>query len=67
MLSRALPILLALSLGCSACAGGQKHNEWDDIDYTGVYKRAEKRESDSSYKLPPTVRGCVDDDLYNCK
>lgn len=49
----------------TACAGG-KSNKWKDIDYTPVYKAYEKRQNDSGY-TQPSIIGCVDDDLYNCR
>lgn len=67
---RAYPLVLAISITCSACANGGgaagSRGQWEDIDYSKVYKAAGQRDVDSSYKLP-TVAGCVDDDLYNCK
>lgn len=57
-------ILLVMCL-VSACSGG-KRNQWDDVDYSRVYKAYETRENDSSY-TQPSITGCVDDDLYNCK
>lgn len=68
MSSRLLPMILTVSLGCSACAGGQggvRRGEWEDIDYSKVYKAAGQRDTDANYKMP-TVTNCVDDDLYNC-
>lgn len=50
----------------TACAGGSKSNRWEDIDYTPVYKAYENRQNDTGY-VPPSVVGCVDDDLYNCR
>lgn len=50
---------------CGACA--QKNDEWSNIDYSKVYKAAgERRDIDSGYKAPSVI-GCVDDDLFNCK
>lgn len=67
MSARWLAILLAAALTCSACGGGsRKTDDWDNIDYTNVYRKAAQREADRVYKLP-TVRGCVDDDLFNCR
>jgi len=41
------------------------HSQWDDIDYSSVYKKAQ--ENDPNYTPPiQSVVGCVDDDLYNC-
>ena len=47
----------------AACAS--QHNAFQDIDYTHVYERYQQRENDPGY-TPPSVIGCVDDDLYNC-
>lgn len=49
----------------TACGGGQR-SQWDDIDYSSVYRAYERRQNDSGY-TPPSIVGCVDDDLYNCK
>ena len=49
----------------TAC-GGNKGHQWDNIDYTPVYKAYEARENDSRY-TQPNITACVDDDLYNCK
>jgi len=66
MLARAVPVLFAVTLTCSACAGG-KRDEWADIDYSKVYKAAgQSRDVDSGYKQPSVI-GCVDDDLFNCR
>ena len=51
---------------CGACAQ-QKSDDWSNIDYSKVYKAAgERRDIDSGYKAPSVI-GCVDDDLFNCK
>lgn len=42
-------------------------NDWQNIDYSSVYRRAKGYENDSSYTPPRSVLGCVDEDLYNCK
>lgn len=49
----------------TACGGG-KHDQWKDIDYRSVYKAYEQRQIDTGY-TQPSIIGCVDDDLYNCK
>lgn len=57
---------LLLLLACAACAP-QRNDDWSGIDYSKVYKAAgERRDVDSGYKAPSVI-GCVDDDLYNCK
>ncbi|MDX2073157.1 MAG: hypothetical protein SFX19_02185 [Alphaproteobacteria bacterium] len=50
---------------CIACAPKQ-NDKWTNIDYSKVYKAAGEREIDNRYRSP-TVVGCVDDDLFNCK
>lgn len=66
MSSRVAPMLLAITLTCTACAGAnKKNNDWD-IDYSKVYKAAGERDVDRAYKAP-SVLNCVDDDLFNCK
>jgi hypothetical protein len=62
------PAIMAIAtfFFCSACAqrGG---DDWANIDYSKVYKAAgQRRDIDSDYKSPSVV-GCVDDDLFNCK
>ncbi len=59
-----VPILLCLLMACAP-----KHNEWQDIDYSSVYRRSGERENDSGYTPPRSgsIMGCVDEDLYNCK
>lgn len=65
MFARFVPLFCTITLAASACAG--KKDEWSDIDYSKVYRAAgERRDIDSGYKSP-TVLGCVDDDLYNCR
>jgi hypothetical protein len=50
----------------TACAGGGQASRWENIDYTPVYRAYEKRQNDAGYTAPSVV-GCVDDDLYNCR
>ena len=58
------PFALLCLLLLIACArnGG---NEWQNLDYSRIARENYRRENDQSY-TPPTVSGCVDDDLYNC-
>lgn len=56
-----LSILLLAVLTLASCA--KKTSVWDG-NYGRVYERA--GENDSSYTAP-SVAGCVDDDLFNCK
>ena len=63
--SLALWISLSLLPGCGS-GGAHATNEWQNIDYSSVYRKAGQRENDSSY-TQPSVIGCVDDDLYNCR
>jgi len=67
MFARTVPVLFAItiSISCSACAGSKK-DEWSNMDYSKVYKAAGQRDIDTGYKAPSVI-GCVDDDLYNCK
>jgi hypothetical protein len=60
---RSSNFMLSLCL-LAACAS--KRSQWDSVDYTPVYKAYEGRENDPAYKQPSVI-GCVDDDLYNCK
>jgi hypothetical protein len=64
MHQRFLPVLAALYF-LPACAN-KSHGNWDNIDYTPVYKAYENRQNDSSYQQPSVI-SCVDDDLYNCR
>lgn len=58
--------IFTLLLVCGACAQ-QGGGEWANIDYSKVYKAAgERRDIDTGYKAPSVV-GCIDDDLFNCK
>lgn len=60
-------MLFSVTIACSACAGAKKNDEWSNIDYSKVYRAAgQNRDIDTGYKAP-SVLGCVDDDLYNCK
>ena len=58
----ALAALSLLLLG--ACEKNGK-KEWEDLDYSRIARENYRRENDPTY-TPPTVTGCVDDDLYNC-
>ena len=60
----AMLVLTALVL--FACERNGK-NEWEDIDYSKIARENYRRENDSAYVPPPSVIGCVDDDLYNCR
>lgn len=57
---------VALLSGCGNGSSAAAHNEWQNIDYSSVYRKAGQRENDSGY-VQPSVVGCVDDDLYNCR
>jgi hypothetical protein len=38
------------------------------LDYSRIAQQNQARENDANYRPPvPTVIGCSDDDLYNCK
>ncbi len=53
-----------LMLGACAKEGG---DVWSDIDYARIARDNYRKENDSYYIPPPTVNGCTDDDLYNCR
>ena len=55
-------VLTLLLLG--ACEKNGK-NEWEDLYYARIARENYRRENDRGY-TPPTVSGCVDDDLFNC-
>ncbi|NBO18832.1 MAG: hypothetical protein EBV03_06335 [Proteobacteria bacterium] len=57
-------LLIALLLACGCERVGK--DEWSDIDYARIAKENYQRQNDSYY-TPPSVLGCVDDDLYNCR
>jgi len=59
-----LPLVILSLLMLTGCArtGG---NEWENLDYSRIARENYRRENDQSY-TPPSVIGCVDDDLYNC-
>jgi hypothetical protein len=62
--------MLALLIVCllAACATARQQSQWDDIDYSRIAQQNQARENDANYRPPvPTVIGCSDDDLYNCK
>ena len=54
-------IILAVLLTLPNCA--KKNDLWGDIDYSKVRRAAE---NDAGY-VAPSISGCVDDDLINCK
>lgn len=56
-------MVLAMLIGCHR--NGQ--DEWQDIDYSKIARENYRRENDRAYIPPPSVLGCVDDDLYNCR
>ncbi len=60
----ALPLLCALCVLLSACAG-KGRSEWEDIDYSSVYKKASQRENDSGY-TSGSFGSCLDDD-FGCQ
>ena len=53
-----------ISVVAGACA--PKNSEWQDLNYSSVYRKAKMRELDTFYTLPSTI-GCMDEDLYNCQ
>lgn len=64
LLTHILPVLLAVTL-TAACEKVGK-NEWSEIDYSKVARENYQRQNDTAYVPPPSVLGCVDDDLMNC-
>lgn len=60
-----ISLLVAALLALCACEKVGK-NEWSDIDYSRVARENYQRQNDSFYVPPPSVLGCVDDDLMNC-
>jgi len=66
MMSRlAVPTVMSIIL-FSACAPNNG-DVWEDIDYAKIAHDNYVSENDVTYIAPPSVVGCVDDDLYNCK
>lgn len=57
------PLLFLCCALLSACA---KRNEWEDLNYSSVYRYYKQREYDAGYVPPPSI-GCFDEDLYNCR
>lgn len=55
--------VICMSLMLAACT--QHPSDWDNIDYSRIARDNQRRENDRNYV--PTVIGCADDDLYNCK
>lgn len=63
---KALKILLMCGALCLTACEKVGKNEWSDIDYARIARENYQRQNDSYY-TPPSVLGCVDDDLYNCR
>jgi hypothetical protein len=59
----AMPLMCALSLTLASCAS-KSRGDWEDIDYSSVYRKANQRENDSSYV--PSSGGCLDAD-FGCQ
>ena len=59
-------VSVVLAFVITACGHPEK-NEWEGMNYDKIVRDNYRRENDSSYVPPPSVVGCVDDDLYNCK
>lgn len=55
--------VLFLEAGCERV--GQ--DEWSEIDYARIARDNYRRENDMNYIPPPSVIGCTDDDLINCR
>ena len=58
-------LLLISTLLFVACARNDT-NVWEDIDYAKIAGENYHRENDPAYTAPSVI-GCVDDDLINCK
>lgn len=61
-----LLLLCVTPLLLCACEREGK-NVWSDIDYARIARENHRQENDSYYVPPPSVLGCTDDDLYNCR
>lgn len=59
-----MPLLCAVSLTLVSCAN-KGRGDWEDIDYSSVYRKANQRENDSSYT--PSSGGCMLDDDFACQ
>ena len=67
-MSRPLPNFLCSLLLLCACTSNSQRSEWSDIDYERIAQENYRRQNDQFYTPPPpSVIGCVDDDLYNCR
>jgi hypothetical protein len=55
-------VLMIVVLALASCA--QKRNEWEDLDYSSVYRKAGQRENDPSYT--PASGSCLEDD-FGCR
>jgi hypothetical protein len=56
--------MMTMAAVMAACTTS-RHNEWEDLDYSAVYRAAGQRDNDRTY-VQPSVLGCVNEDLYNC-
>ena len=57
-------IVMTMAAVLAACAS--RNSEWEDLDYSSVYRAAGARDNDRNY-VQPSIIGCVDEDLINCK
>lgn len=64
-MNRGFLIAFMFVLLVPAC-GGAKRSEWENIDYSGVYRAYQGRENDSRY-VPPKNSNCLEDDLMTCQ
>jgi hypothetical protein len=64
-MKHAATVLIAalLMTGCERVGA----NEWSEIDYARIARDNYRRENDMNYIPPPSVIGCADDDLINCR
>ena len=53
-------LMITIMFALASC-GGQKKNQWEDLDYSSVYRKAGERENDSGYTSP--TGSCIDDDM----
>lgn len=49
-----------------SCAGTSRKSEWDNLDYSSVYRKAgENKEYDTNYT--PSFNSCVDNEFVHCE
>ncbi|MFW0776713.1 MAG: hypothetical protein ACN2B6_03215 [Rickettsiales bacterium] len=50
---------------CVLASCGGSRSQWDDIDYTPVYRAYEGRQNDAGYTAP-SILSCVQEDRHEC-